>query len=544
MSPSATIPSARALRSVRGFAVPLVLVVLVALGLVGAAAAFLTAGDANVATLYSTANRAADASGAGLEHGLAQYRGRIVAWNPSQGDQGQFVLAGTWPVTGSIDGYGYTVTIKRDSFDFNGDGVPEAVSCEGNGGGNGGSNGNGGSGGGTDTSGGGPGSNGGGSNSSGGGSNSTPADTNKYWEDGSTTDKNGDGQLGFAEGHFDVDVFHASSGSVSTGRDFHQHQFDDKYDTISVDLYRDPHLLWDQLVGKNDNAYPNDLRMQFINQDSARGTLSITLKGTTTVLDLTTAQPMTFTPKDLKGLRVQFESLGSMRKTSPGNVKSDAVNRDHSWTVRFFDTKTGRLVYENSEYWHYKNNKNATTGAATGGSTTTTGGGKNCKNAADHEKKALDHEEKAKKKEAEAQELYAKGKTKDGDKKMQEAASEWAKANEEWAKAEADCTKAKNAGENCVCGGYQTGSEPDETATPPDTTYTPPDTVSTTGSTGSNGSGGGTGGQWCEVNGNGGGNPVFILTSTATRGSWRATQRMRVSALSGNRVLRLSWLAN
>lgn len=100
-----------------GFAIPLALVVLVTLGFVGAAAAFMTTGDTRIASLYSTANSASDAATAGVEHGVANFQ--------ENGSASSY-----WPLDGEIDGYAYAVEMVRDSFDFDGDGDAEPVSCK------------------------------------------------------------------------------------------------------------------------------------------------------------------------------------------------------------------------------------------------------------------------------------------------------------------------------------------------------------------------------------------------------------------------------
>jgi Tfp pilus assembly protein PilX len=87
----------------RGFALIAVLVVMVVLGLIGGAALKLTAGDQKVTRLFSDANQADAAAAAGLEHAIARYQ-----------------ASGAFPFTASINGYSYTVTIKADSFNFDG----------------------------------------------------------------------------------------------------------------------------------------------------------------------------------------------------------------------------------------------------------------------------------------------------------------------------------------------------------------------------------------------------------------------------------------
>lgn len=91
-------------RSSDGFALPAVLVVMVALALVGSAAAVLTSTEVRVAALYNLSNRAGAAALGALEHGV----GHFATNGAGEG----------WPVTGAVSGYDYTVTIVRDSFDF------------------------------------------------------------------------------------------------------------------------------------------------------------------------------------------------------------------------------------------------------------------------------------------------------------------------------------------------------------------------------------------------------------------------------------------
>lgn len=88
----------------KGFALVAVLVILVALTLVGGAAAVMTRTEVKVAGLYNFSNRASAAAAAGLEHATAHL-------SASGADDG-------WPVEGEIGGYEYEVTIGRDSFDF------------------------------------------------------------------------------------------------------------------------------------------------------------------------------------------------------------------------------------------------------------------------------------------------------------------------------------------------------------------------------------------------------------------------------------------
>ena len=110
MEHPARLISAHAIRDRRGFALIAVLVVMVVLGLIGAAALTLTAGDQKVTRLYADANQADAAAAAGLEHGVAVFQSN-----------------GAFPFSGTINGYTYDVSIAADTFDFNGDATRDTV---------------------------------------------------------------------------------------------------------------------------------------------------------------------------------------------------------------------------------------------------------------------------------------------------------------------------------------------------------------------------------------------------------------------------------
>ncbi|MGH7541775.1 MAG: hypothetical protein ACRELC_12320 [Gemmatimonadota bacterium] len=92
-------------RPARGFAVPMVIAFLVALGFLGAGAVWLTMGSLRVGTLYAAHDRASRTADAVLQRAVAVFA-----------DSGP--APGAWPVTGTLDGHAYTATIARDSFDF------------------------------------------------------------------------------------------------------------------------------------------------------------------------------------------------------------------------------------------------------------------------------------------------------------------------------------------------------------------------------------------------------------------------------------------
>jgi hypothetical protein len=87
-----------------GFVLPAVLVILLALGLVGGAAAMLTSTEVRVAGMTGIGHRADEVAAAGLEHAVAHF-----------GTDGP---ATGWPVEGEVGGFDYVVSIVADSFDF------------------------------------------------------------------------------------------------------------------------------------------------------------------------------------------------------------------------------------------------------------------------------------------------------------------------------------------------------------------------------------------------------------------------------------------
>lgn len=109
---------ARGVWNRRGVALPLVLAILLAMGFIGAAAVAVSRTDSGVSRLVVSTTRADAAATAGIEHGAAMF---LI-----EGPTGP-----SWPVTGNLDGFTYTVTAVRDSYDYNGDDLAGPVSWDG-----------------------------------------------------------------------------------------------------------------------------------------------------------------------------------------------------------------------------------------------------------------------------------------------------------------------------------------------------------------------------------------------------------------------------
>lgn len=96
-----------------GFAIEIALALLIVLGLIGGAALLMSNADERVAGMYQRSAEIDAAAGAGLERAVVHFQ--------SDG------ASSGWPVTGSINGYSYAVTIRRDSFDYDADGTAGPV---------------------------------------------------------------------------------------------------------------------------------------------------------------------------------------------------------------------------------------------------------------------------------------------------------------------------------------------------------------------------------------------------------------------------------
>lgn len=88
-----------------GFAIPVVVMFLVAISLLAAAATVLTTSEQRIAGLYGASDRAHLVAGSGLEHAMGVYRERGT-------------VPGAWPARGEVDRYEYEARVASDSFDF------------------------------------------------------------------------------------------------------------------------------------------------------------------------------------------------------------------------------------------------------------------------------------------------------------------------------------------------------------------------------------------------------------------------------------------
>ncbi len=165
------------------------------------------------------------------------------------------------------------------------------------------------------------------------------------------------GDPGLVGGHFDVDVY---DEAPSTREIYHERQFDDKYDVTYVDIANDTRLLFEDVVG---SAYPNDLRVVFVNPHNGGGGAFVFEAGNQLITGYTASGFETiFSPAELLQFRIDFISLANMRQTKPGTSQDDAAGRDGALSVQMYDTVSGDLVYELAVYNHFKKKKGGGSG--------------------------------------------------------------------------------------------------------------------------------------------------------------------------------------
>ncbi len=152
---------------------------------------------------------------------------------------------------------------------------------------------------------------------------------------------------GLPGGHFDVDVY----DELTADEEYHEHQFDDKYDVTYVDIVNDPHLLFADIIGP---AYPHELRAEFLNPHHGSGTFIFEADGVLRTGSARGDFTATFDPAKLTQFRVDFASLLELKATSPGDSQRDVADRNDAFSIRMFDVVTGDLAYELAVYHHAK----------------------------------------------------------------------------------------------------------------------------------------------------------------------------------------------
>jgi hypothetical protein len=154
-----------------------------------------------------------------------------------------------------------------------------------------------------------------------------------FSEDGPGGDSNGGG--GLPGGHFDVDVFDAVEHA--TKEIYHEHQYDDDFDVTGVNLLSptgcksNGGLCWNEVLGSAGNVY-----VEFFNASNSKGSYRIK---DGSGLDITGDPadglgPTLVNAASIEEFWVEFDALCYLQESSPGDVQSDATNRNGAFTIR------------------------------------------------------------------------------------------------------------------------------------------------------------------------------------------------------------------
>ncbi len=153
------------------------------------------------------------------------------------------------------------------------------------------------------------------------------------------------GDRGLVGGHFDIDVF----ASLENRQRYHKHEFDDRYDTATINIAGFEELLFDDICA----GYPNLLRVEVLNpHNSGLGQYVFETDDVYETGAIAGGITRTFFADDVSQFAVTFQTLSRMRGTKPGQAQNDSEDRDDAFAIRLFDTLTDEKVYEIVAYEH------------------------------------------------------------------------------------------------------------------------------------------------------------------------------------------------
>ncbi len=160
-----------------------------------------------------------------------------------------------------------------------------------------------------------------------------------------------DNDRGLLGGHFDIDVFDEAG---STRERYHQHAYDDKFATTSLDLLssgcKNGGMCWSNFVASRNLT---EVQVETFNTGAVSGTYTIDAGSNSWAGNAASALSLTLDPRDLTTFRFNFASLCTMVPTSPSRVQEDATSRQGAFTVRV-STTGGEVIYEMAVYHHPK----------------------------------------------------------------------------------------------------------------------------------------------------------------------------------------------
>ena len=155
---------------------------------------------------------------------------------------------------------------------------------------------------------------------------------------------------GLLGGHFDVDVF---DGGPSSKEIYHQHQYDDKFDTKGIDLMsagcKKGGLCWSDVMG---SISASEVEIETINSSSTDGTYELKVGSTTYAGNATTPLSLTVDPKDINSFTYTFSTLCALAPSKPSDSQDDTETRNGALSIRISDGS--KLIYEVTVYHHAK----------------------------------------------------------------------------------------------------------------------------------------------------------------------------------------------
>lgn len=160
----------------------------------------------------------------------------------------------------------------------------------------------------------------------------------------------GHDDAGLEGGHFDVGVMRAGNENV-----YHEHQYDDHYNTASLNLLSegcddDGGLCWNTNVG---DSGLSSVRITTVGHGSIGGDLYLETSSTVMESSISDGLDLTLDPAHLNGFELRFGSICDLNGSNPAAVEADSASRDGQLSVRVMDpANSDSLLHEVVVYRH------------------------------------------------------------------------------------------------------------------------------------------------------------------------------------------------
>ena len=155
---------------------------------------------------------------------------------------------------------------------------------------------------------------------------------------------------GLLGGHFDVSVLRDQNAKV-----YHEHQYDDKWDTTSLDLLSpgcdtDGGLCWAANV---DSSGSSSVHVTLEGYETIGGTLYLETESTVIESNLSDGLILDLDPSTISAFQFAFDSICDVNGSAPEDVDIDEASRDGQLRLRVTDlTHADSLLHEVVVYRH------------------------------------------------------------------------------------------------------------------------------------------------------------------------------------------------